>query len=165
MSEFATTDPDAIRDKLGDAIVSIVPSYAARRAERFVWARDQEIAGGSQFRLFDVQLGAEEEVIGAGQFGAGGWYGGGVQYGCEVEIRVSYPVGTPDAVRFAGADGRDLAAMLVELHSEVPGMFPISVDGPSPVLSRPEIEGDSGRHVAVFRSIVTFFASDEVERD
>ena len=163
MSEIVTTSADAVRDGIVAAIRSIVPRYPARKAERFVFAEDQEIPAGARFRLFDVQLGPESEEIG-GQFGSGGWYGGGVEYGCDVEIRVSYPLATPLATRFAGADHQDLAGVLVDLHTTIPGMFAMSASGPGPVLEPVEVEGDSGRHVAVYRCRVTFFASDEVER-
>lgn len=162
MPEFAVTDADTIRTAMTAAIVSILPRFVARSAERFEPATDQEIPGGAKLRLFDVMLSPEEEVIGD-QF-AGGWYGGGIQLGCDAEIRVSYPVGTPDAQRFAGSDYQDIAGVLVDLHTTIPGMFAIGTDGPTPVLERAVLEGDSGRHVATFRCRVTFFASDEVSR-
>lgn len=164
MAEFDTTDPDTIREALGAAIVSIVPSYSARQDERFVWAKDQEIAAGSTFRLFDCRFGPEQEDT-DNQFD-GAWHGGGIVYACDVEIRISYPVSSPLAARFAGADGRDIAGVLAVLHTEIDGMFALSTDGkPGPVLDGPVIEDTSGRHVAVFATRVAFFVSDEVVRD
>lgn len=163
MAEFATTDADTIREAIANAITSIVPRHSARRDERYVRIKDGEVPGGSALRSFDVDLGPEREVP-AAQF-AGAWHGGGVVYGSDVEIRVSYPLHTKLAARFAGADGQDIAALLVDLHTTVTGMFALSADGPGPVLEGPELEGDGGRHVAVFSCFVTFFVSDEVTTD
>jgi hypothetical protein len=161
MAEFATTDADTVREAITNAIRSIIPRYQARREMRFEWARDQEIAGG--FRKFDVQLSPEREMVDVPN--SIGWHGGGVQYGSDVEIRVAYNVATPLANRFAGADHQDIAGILVELHHEIDGMFAISADGPAPVLEPAQLEGDSGRHVAVFRCLVTWFVSDTVTRE
>lgn len=160
MAEFATTDADTIREAIATAITSIVPRHAARRSDRFVRAKNQEISGGSQFRLFDVELEAEREQAGD-QF-AGAWHGGGIVYGAEATITVSYSAATHDVRRWAGSDGQDIAAVLVDLHTTIPGMFAISASGPGPVLDGPEISGPSGRHLAVFRVFVTFFVSDTV---
>lgn len=155
MSTFEVTTADAVREAIANAISSIVPRYEPRRDERFTWLRDQEIAAGSTFRSFDVVLAPERETI-------GGMYGGGIEYESDVEIRVSYPAGEPDAMRFAGSDGQDFAARLVRLHQTTTGMFPISASGPRSVVEGPELEGESGRHVAIFRTVVHFFVSDTV---
>lgn len=152
-----TTDADTIRQALADAIASIVPRYEPRRDERWTYAKDQEIAGGGTLRTFDVIMGAEEEVI-------GGAYSGGLEYTSETEIRVSYPMSGADLPRFMGADGQDLAGILVRLHTSIPGMFPVGMRGDLPVFTRSS-SGEPGAYVGSFLTSINFFVSDEVTTD
>lgn len=151
----AVTDADTIRAELARQIGTIVPRYAPSRDSRWTWARDGEIVG--TLRTFDVVLAAEDEVI-------GGAYGGGLEYASETEIRVSYPVSEAELPRFVGSDGQDLAAILIRLHTSIPGMFPVSMRGELPVFER-VTEGDPGRYTAIFRTRIHFFVSDTVTTD
>lgn len=150
-----TTDADTIRATLAAQIESIIPRRESHRDHRWRWARDGEIVG--TLRTFDVIMAAEDEVI-------GGAYGGGLEYASETEIRVSYPVSEAEVHRFVGADGQDLAAILVRLHTSIDGMFPVGMRGDLPIFER-VIEGDPGRYIATFRTTINFFVSDTVTTD
>jgi hypothetical protein len=148
VSIIATTDPDTIRATLARKIETIVPRLEAERDRRWVWQQDQEIPAGT-LRNFDVVLEAQREV-------EGGWYGGGIEYTCVADIRVSYPVSEADLPRFVGADGEDLSSVLVRLHLAIPGMHPIEV-----VLEH-STEGEGGAYVGIFTTTIPYFASDVV---
>ena len=147
-----TTTADAVRDALAAQIQTIVPRYAARQSERWTWTRDQEVAG--TLRNFDVLMDAEEEV-------PEGAYGGGLEYASETEIRVAYPVSGPDLPRFMGADAQDLAAILVRLHTSIPGMFPVSMRAELPILDKSST-GSNGAYVVSYRTSLHFFVVDTV---
>lgn len=153
------TTVDTIRPLLAAAISSIVPSYSARQSERFTYSPDQEIAPGMTFRTFDVSFGVEEEVTEPSER----WYGTGVAYASDVEIRVAYGgVSEADINRFVGADGKDFSALLVRVHTSIPDMIAVSSMGPRPVSEKPEIQGEPGQYMAIFRTRIPFFASDTV---
>jgi len=144
----ATTDADTIRAALAAQIQTIVPRFEPRRDDRWTWQQDAEIRGS--LRNFDVVLEAETEVI------SDGAYGGGIEYTTVLQIVVSYPVPMALLPRFLGADGQDLAAILIRLHTTIPGMFPVEV---ALELSS---TGDPGAYVGTFTGRLNFFASDVV---
>jgi hypothetical protein len=150
-----TTDATTVRAALAAAIQSIVPRYLPRRDQRWRWLEDKEIAG--TLRSFDVVMGPEYEV-------PSGAYGGGLEYASETEIRVSYPVGENDVNRFVGADAQDLAAILIRLHTSIPGMLPVSMRGEQPI-STPVIAGESPAYVVTYTTELHFFVSDTVETE
>lgn len=144
----ATTDADTIRAELAAQIKTIVPRFEPRRDERWTWQQDAEIRG--QLRNFDVILEAETEVL------SDGGYGGGIEYSAVLQIVVSYPVPRALLPRFLGSDGQDLAAILIRLHTSIPGMFPVEV---ALELSS---AGEPGAYVGTFTGRINFFASDTV---
>jgi hypothetical protein len=117
--------------------------------------KDQEISGGT-LRNFDVLLEAERDV-------PLGWFGGGIELTAPFEIRVSYPVSEPDLPRFMGADGQDIAGVLVRLHLTTPGMFPVSMREELPIFDI-VANGDQTHYVGSFFGTANFFASDQLAR-
>lgn len=160
MSQFETTTTTTLRGVIAAAIESIVPRHSPRQAERFMWKRGQEIAGGSTLRTFDVKLKDAAEVTDGDDV----WYGGGVSYRATATLTVSYPVSEDDIDDFTAADHQDLSGRLVRLHTGTDGLFPIGVNAPArgPVLEPAEIAGEPGRYVVTYRTAVVFFVSDTV---
>lgn len=152
---MAHTDAETVREALAAQLVRVIPRYAPQRAERWTWQRDQEICG--TIRNFDVVLEPEAEVI-------RGAYGDGLEYAADTAIVVSYPVSEPDLARYAGADGQDLAAVLIRLHTSVPGMQPVSMRGLLPVSER-ILDGSPGAYVVTFRASLHFMVSDLVAQE
>jgi len=148
----ATTDANTIREEFARQVRTIVPRFAPRREERFQWQRDREIAG--PLRNFDAVFEAEVEV-------PGGFYGGGLEYASTVQINVSYPVSEADLPRFMGSDAQDIAAILIRLHTSIPGMFPIGVRGELPI-SEQSFTGEPGAYVGTFTTRINFFVADTV---
>ena len=124
MTTIPTTTADAVLDVLVSRIKRIIPAYAPRRDEswRPVGNGKRVDASSRILRQFEIILGAQTET-------PDGAYGGGVQYQCSCTIRVGYPLSSQQRDRFVGADGQDLTAMLVRLHADLDGMFPVAVQG------------------------------------
>ena len=149
------TDPETIRRELVDQIKRIIPTEPRQRDSRWTWLEDQEIRG--TIRNFDVLLEPEVETTGGG-------YGGGLQYEAATNIMVSYDVSEADQRRLVGADGRDLAAMLVRVHESVPGMFPVVGYDRKPI-AEITVAGKAGAYTVTFSTQVSFWASDLVNQE
>jgi len=116
-----TTTAAAVRETLINKIRRINPRASENRAERWKWVgnRQRVEVTGRTLRQFDVILGVETEQ-------PGGWYGEGVEYAAPCTIRVGYPKIAEEMARLAGADGQDLSALLVAIHYDLDGLFPVS---------------------------------------
>lgn len=154
------TSLDAIVNKLVEQIVRVVPRYEPDR-ERSRWRHVEGDVRGAA-RSFDVIPSLPAET-------PGGAYGDGIQYHASLTIRVAYDELTDKKANLmAAGDLEDLTALLVRLHHDVDGMFPIETE-PSrgePVLT-PTVDTDTeeGRRVVEFRVVVHYLASDTVQME
>lgn len=155
---FPTTDPEAIRAQLAERLESVIPSLEWQQDSGWTYQPDAEISG--KLRNFDLIFEPEVEVV-VDERGVQGAYGGGIEYACDVELRVSYPVPEAQRPRFLGSDARDVTALLETLHQFVPGMFAQRWSVSERVEST--WSGSSGAYIGSLRFSIRFFASDAVQ--
>lgn len=157
MSTFHTTEPEVIREALARVLEATLPSLDWQDSARWTWTKDAEVSGA--LRNFDLLFEPETEVI-TNDIGGQGAYGGGIEYACDVQLVVSYPVRLADLSRFRGSDGRDLTALLVRLHADVPGMMPQRNAQDRRVV--PSYAGTEPNYIGTFAFKINFFAVDTV---
>jgi len=153
-----TTDPEAIRQGLAARLESVIPTLTWQQDARWSFQPDQEISG--TLRNFNLVFGPEREVV-VDERGVQGAYSGGIEYACDVEVVVAYPVSEAERPRFLGADARDLTALLETLHQFVPGMFAQTWSVSDRVTST--WTGNAGAYIATFSFSIRFFGVDTVE--
>jgi hypothetical protein len=158
MSE-ATTDPETIRAALAVLIKTIVPTLAWSRDARWTYTPDREVTGS--LRNFDLIFGEETEVVTNEATGQQGAYGAGVEYRCPVDLVVSYPVDKHRRPRFIGSDGRDISALLVQLHELIDGLYPQAWSVDRRVV--PSFTGSDGNYVGTFSFAIHFRVAFTVE--
>jgi len=154
------TTAAAVRETLVNKIKRIRPRYTAHKDNRWRWVGDRtrtKVTRG--MRNFQVIMEPETET-------PSGAYGGGIEYQARTIIRVSYPLVQEEMTRHAGADQQDLTSILVRLHYDLDGMFPVQVQGrEEQLLSVSMHKDEEGAYVVDFTVLpgLHFFADDQVE--